>query len=280
MSLTETASENRKWGGLPLLRFLSGESAGDEYSSSVDYRYEERIGDMLMLFKIFRKHLKNIRVNDDETSRDIKREINFLKEEFAQVSKNFHEISIELSSLIDSIKIEKGMTIQVRLGNIVAQPDADAVVNSANANLRFGSGVSGAIHTAAGDELEDYCKPFPPLDLGQALLTPGFKLINPWIIHLRSAHYINDESPEQTMRHALENMLKVVHEHQITSIAIPAIGTGIFKFPVELAAQITAEALVKAASLAPLLQWARICLADEKLIPIYKKAVFKAQQEN
>jgi O-acetyl-ADP-ribose deacetylase (regulator of RNase III) len=172
------------------------------------------------------------------------------------------------------------MIIQVSYGNIVAQPDADAVINSANANLRFGSGVAGAIHTAAGDELEDYCKPFTPLDLGQALLTPGFKLTNPWVIHLRSAHYINDESPELIMRHALENMLRVVHEHHITSIAIPAIGTGIFKFPVELAAQITAEALAKAPSFAPTLQWARICLADKNLIPVYEQAVTNAQQEN
>jgi len=172
------------------------------------------------------------------------------------------------------------MIIQVIYGNIVAQPDADAVINSANANLRFGSGVAGAIHTAAGDELEDYCEPFAPLALGHALLTPGFKLANPCVIHLRSAHYINDESPELIMRHALENMLKVVHEHHITSIAIPAIGTGIFKFPVELAAQITAQALVKADSLSPSLQWARICLADKTVIPVYEQAVFKAQQEN
>lgn len=173
---------------------------------------------------------------------------------------------------------ENAMIIQVIYGNIVAQPDAEAVINSANTNLRFGSGVAGAIHTAAGDELEDYCKPFAPLALGQALLTPGFKLDNPWVIHLRSAHYINDESPELIMRYALENMLKVVHAHQIKSIAIPAIGTGIFKFPVELAAQITTEALVKASSFAPSLQWARICLADQNLIPTYERAIKTVQR--
>ena len=172
------------------------------------------------------------------------------------------------------------MIIQVIYGNIVAQADTEAVVHSANSNLRFGSGVAGAVHTAAGDELEDYCEPFAPLALGHALLTPGFKLSNPWVIHLRSAHYINDESPELIMRQALENMLRVVHAHQITSIAIPAIGTGIFKFPLELAAQITAEALAKAPSFAPALQWARICLADKNLISVYEKAVSTALQEN
>lgn len=61
------------------------------------------------------------------------------------------------------------MKIEVICGNIVAQPDVDAIVNSANANLRFGSGVAGAIHTAAGQELEVYCQPFAPLPLGGAL---------------------------------------------------------------------------------------------------------------
>lgn len=91
------------------------------------------------------------------------------------------------------------MKIEIVIGNIVKQPDIEAVVNSANANLRFGSGVAGAIYTAAGPRLEEYCKPFAPLALGAGLITPGFKLANPWIIHIRSAHYINNDDPEKYM---------------------------------------------------------------------------------
>ena len=60
------------------------------------------------------------------------------------------------------------MDIQVVVANLVKQPDAQAVMNSANANLRLGSGVAGAIHTAAGDELEDFCEQYAPLALGMA----------------------------------------------------------------------------------------------------------------
>ena len=65
------------------------------------------------------------------------------------------------------------MKIEIVVGNIVKQPDMEAVVNSANANLRLGSGVAGAIHMAAGPKLEAYCKPYGPLAFGAFLVTPG-----------------------------------------------------------------------------------------------------------
>jgi O-acetyl-ADP-ribose deacetylase (regulator of RNase III) len=68
------------------------------------------------------------------------------------------------------------LQIEIVVGNIVRQPDVDALVNSANAHLRFGSGVAGAIHTAAGPEMEQYCRRYSPIALGEAVVTPGFQL--------------------------------------------------------------------------------------------------------
>ena len=59
-------------------------------------------------------------------------------------------------------------------GNIIRQADAQAVVNSANENLRFGSGVAGAIHSAAVPRQEDFFEPLAPLALGEAVITPEF----------------------------------------------------------------------------------------------------------
>jgi len=164
------------------------------------------------------------------------------------------------------------MQVEVIYGNIVKQPDADAIVNSANANLRMGSGVAGAIHMAAGPKLEEYCRPFAPLALGAGLITPGFKLPNLWVIHVRSAHYLNNDEPAKYMQMALESMLRIAHDNDLRSLAVPAIGTGMFKFPPLLAARLTAQVLVKADALAPHLNWVRICLADQALVPLYESA--------
>jgi O-acetyl-ADP-ribose deacetylase (regulator of RNase III) len=165
------------------------------------------------------------------------------------------------------------MKIEVVVGNIIMQPDVDAVVNSANANLRLGSGVAGAIHTAAGPELEVFCKPFAPLELGAALITPGFNLANPWIIHVRSAHYILNTEPERYMAFALISMLGTAKDNGIRSLAIPAIGIGVFKFPAMLAARITAKALREFEKKSDAIDLARICVVSKELQKLYQSAI-------
>ncbi len=168
------------------------------------------------------------------------------------------------------------MHIEVIYGNIVKQPDAEAIVNSANANMRLGSGVAGAIHTTAGPKLEEYCHPYAPLALGAGLITPGFKLPNLWVIHVRSAHYVTNDEPERYMQMALESMLRIANDNDLRTLAVPAIGTGMFKFPPVLAARLTAQALAKADELAPHLKWVRICLADQAMVPLYESAMAEA----
>lgn len=168
------------------------------------------------------------------------------------------------------------MKIEVIVGNIVKQPDLEAVVNSANANLRLGSGVAGAIHTAAGPKLEEYCKPFAPLAYGAFLVTPGFKLPNLWVIHVRAASYeMHDDAP-QLLEQAIEAALRGAHQNDIRSLAIPAIGTGVFAFPPELAAQTMARVLARLTALAPHVQCVRVCLATEALRDVYASALESA----
>ena len=164
------------------------------------------------------------------------------------------------------------MDVSFVYGNIIRQPDAQAVVNSANANLRFGSGVAGAIHGAAGQRLEDFCEPLAPLALGEALITPGFDLPNPWVIHIRAGHYLNTPKPEFYLEKALDSMMVLASANGIRSLAVPAIGTGLFKFPPILAARIMARVLKRHAREGSRVEWVRVCLADRALVPLFESA--------
>ena len=153
------------------------------------------------------------------------------------------------------------MKVEVKIANIVKQEDIVAVVNSANANLRLGSGVAGAIHGAAGVKLEKYCEQFAPLALGKAIVTPAFNLPNEFVIHTRAANYLLDDNAEAVLVECIDAVFAVANENGIASIAIPAIGTGVFKFPIELCALITAKAIKT--NVGGSVQLVRICVADE-----------------
>lgn len=165
------------------------------------------------------------------------------------------------------------MQIEIVIGNIVHQPDVDALVNSANANLRFGSGVAGAIHTAAGPELEQYCRRHSPVALGEAVVTPGFELPNPFVIHARAASFINDDHPEKYLDLAVAQTLRVAKEAGIKSMAMPAIGTGVFKFPPELSAEIIINGLLSRSDDYPEIHLVRICVGDVHMRAVFETAI-------
>lgn len=164
------------------------------------------------------------------------------------------------------------MKIEIIQGNIVKQPDVEAVVNSANANLRLGSGVAGAIHTAAGPKLEEYCKPFAPLAFGAYLVTPGFKLPNLWVIHVRATSFNTHNDAPAILKSAVTAALQGAQDNDIRRLAIPAIGTGVFAFPPMLAAQTLADVLACADTIAPHLELVRVCVVSEYLRDVYTSA--------
>ena len=163
------------------------------------------------------------------------------------------------------------MQVEVKISNIVKQEDIQAVVNSANANLRLGSGVAGAIHGAAGIKLERYCEQFAPLGFGKAIITPAFNLPNEFVIHTRAANYLLDDNAETVLVECLNAVFALANENSITSIAIPAIGTGVFKFPLELCASITAKAIKAHAGGS--VQLVRICVTDDTTQSVFLSAL-------
>jgi O-acetyl-ADP-ribose deacetylase (regulator of RNase III) len=167
------------------------------------------------------------------------------------------------------------MKIEVAITDISAQADMQAVVNSANANLRLGSGVAGAIHGAAGPELEAYCRQFAPLAAGNAVLTPGFDLPNAWVIHAVAASFIHEPKAELILAKALDSVMKMVNEHHIESLAIPAIGTGVFKCPTELSAEMTARVLAYYQQHGTSLKHLRTCVSTKATKEVFEQALKK-----
>lgn len=146
------------------------------------------------------------------------------------------------------------VVIECIVGDITNQPDIDAVVNAANAHLRPGGGVAGAIHSAAGPELDRACRPLAPIRTGEAVITPAFRLPNKNVIHCLGPVYGRDEPADELLASCYRNALTLAEKHQLESIAFPAISTGIFGYPLAEAARV---ALTAVASQAPSLKSVR-----------------------
>jgi len=137
-----------------------------------------------------------------------------------------------------------GVTVEIVEGDITKQPDVEAVVNAANAQLRTGGGVAGAIHRAAGPKLAEACRDFAPIKTGEAVITDAFELDNDYVIHCLGPVYGVDRPEDQFLVKTYKNVLKTAEENNIKSIAFPSISTGAFGYPIEQAA-VTALRTIK-----------------------------------
>ncbi len=131
-----------------------------------------------------------------------------------------------------------GVTVEVVAGNIAKQKDMEAVVNAANAWLRPGGGVAGAIHRAAGPGLEKECRPMAPIKPGEAVISGGHNLPNRYVIHCLGPVYGRDKPEDELLASCYRRALELAEEKGIGSVAFPAISTGAFGYPLEAATEV------------------------------------------
>lgn len=172
-----------------------------------------------------------------------------------------------------AVEVAEGIELELALGNIANQPEFDAVVNAANAELRIGGGVAGAIHRAAGPGLAREAVPLGPIRPGEAVITSGHGLPNPHVIHCLGPVYGQDEPADELLASCYREALRLAEEHELESVAFPAISTGAFRYPLEEAAGVALRTVLETAPSLESVRRIRFVLFGERDFQVHREAL-------
>jgi O-acetyl-ADP-ribose deacetylase (regulator of RNase III) len=158
-------------------------------------------------------------------------------------------------------------------GDITDQ-DTDAIVNPANAMLQLGAGVAGAIREKGGETIQEECDRLGGTYVGGAVMTGGGNLKAKHVIHAVGPR-MGEGDEDTKLRNATMNSLLLAEEHDLKSIAFPAIGTGVFGFPIEKCADIMLTIVVEFLKRPTKLKKVVFCLWGQESFNIFKQRLEK-----
>ena len=163
-------------------------------------------------------------------------------------------------------------------GDIV-RVTTQAIVTAANTSLLGGGGVDGAIHRAAGKELLLECETLGGCPTGEAKITSGYKLRAEYVIHTPGPIWRGGTRGEaELLANCYRNSLKLAQEHDITSISFPSISTGVYRYPVEQAAEIAVREIMTFLENNKDMEKVQMVCFDEATYRAYEKALKNYQK--
>jgi len=178
------------------------------------------------------------------------------------------------------LEFEGGRSLLIIGPADITRVAVDAIVNAANNRLAGGGGVDGAIHAVGGPEILEHCRKIiaqqGPLRAGQAVATPAGRLPARYVIHTVGPVWQggHDGEPE-ALASCHGEAIRIADELHLTSIAFPAISTGIFGYPVELAAPVALGSSLNALRNAESVREVRFVLFDESTREYFARAAEK-----
>ena len=164
---------------------------------------------------------------------------------------------------MDRIKLVKGDITELAV---------DAIVNAANAHLQMGGGVAGAILRKGGSSIQDECDKIGFTPVGQAAITGGGNLKAKYVIHAVGPR-MGEGDEDNKLLNATLNSLKLAQKQGLSSIAFPAISTGIFGYPLDKCARSMLKATKEFLAKSNFPKEVIFCLYDDKAYQMFESAL-------